>query len=138
MLRGAHHAATTNESTFPVAARYLGPVNTGSLQTDASFESLRLREAPILAAPGMRLQAPRLARIGEADGLLVYGQYFARGTPSLVSQRITGLFSDAAPSVGAAVVHLAKDNMNSMGPLIAWPDGSFAAHDGSLERQHDA
>lgn len=86
--------------------------------------------APTLISPGMRLQAPRLARTGETDGLLVYGQRFERGTPSLVSQRITGLFSDGAPRVGGAVVHLAKDNMNSMGPLIAWPDGSFAAHYG--------
>ncbi len=78
----------------------------------------------------MRLQAPRLARMGETDGLLVYGHRSERGTPSLVSQRIKGLFSDAAPTAGAAVVHLAKDNVNAMGPLVAWPDGAFAAHYG--------
>lgn len=101
-------------------------MNSGASVPVPSFESLALEGLPVLVTPNVRAQAPRLARLGEEDAVLVYGLR-GEGGPTLVSHRIRGLFSRDAPRVGPATVHLAKDNMNAMGPLVAWPDGSFVA-----------
>lgn len=77
-----------------------------------------------------RAQCLRIARVGDDDAVLVYATRI--GTRDvLLSRHLRGAFTCWPPEIGCAVEHQSGDFRNGTGPLMAWPDGTFAVRTGA-------
>lgn len=89
-----------------------------------SFESLTLVGSPVRVVDGERAWLPRVARLREDEGVMVYAE---RGSsPRLFSRSIQGLFSSWPPTFGAPVEHLCEGELHHLGALAGFEDGTFA------------
>lgn len=72
----------------------------------------------------------RVARVGEEDAVVVYAIHV--GTQDVLRSRLVrGAFTRWPPEIGPAVDHQSGAFFNTMGTLMAWPDGSFAVRTGA-------
>lgn len=96
-----------------------------------SFESLALCGAPIRAVDGALAANPRLALVGDDEGILVYDDRPSRSpTARLVSRRIRRLFSSWPPEMDDPVEHPFEGGGGDMGRLVAFHDGTFGVQRG--------
>ena len=95
------------------------------------FEALAWSGEP-LCIEASRAQRVRIARVGEDDAVLVYCAQVGPN-PVLFSRHLRGALTRWPPEIGAAVEHQSVDflEFRSAGPLMAWPDGTFAQRVGA-------
>ena len=86
-----------------------------------SGEHLRTEEA--------RAHRVRIARVGEDDALLIYATR-VHTNDVLLSRHLRGAFTRWPPEIEPAVEHQSGEFRN-IGPLMAWPDGTFAVRTGA-------